>query len=201
MRWRLLAVVAGLVLCHGFETVRAQTGCTEWYDDCPQSGWQGPGMLLATLTGPCDVEIDYRWRDNCGFQDFELVAIRFVSGDCSGFDNNATFVQMVREAVFQMVLQNPMNFPPRAEQRNTCISTYRSYLSNCWGRYRNEADGPPYARPCANNCCRNRFEVCTDDEGNRSISQYFDTMVFGPNTCEHAALPNELSCVSVCNAE
>lgn len=194
------AMISAILSLSPFAAGNAQQlGCGPWLDPCDQATWQGPATISMTVLGSCDIDIEYRWRDGCGFYDVELVSITPRDGDCSGFDNAATFVQIIRNAAFEVIFRNPMGFPPSGPDQ--CVSTYRTYLSSCWGRYRNEADGPPYVRGCGLNCCRNRFQVCTDSNGRRYISQTYDQDVLGALTCDHAVAPNELSCVPVCDVQ
>jgi len=110
------------------------------YKDCDTNIWvpvPGTPPYSITLTLPCgeNVILSYRIRRACNlWWDLFMENIEFLNGTNGGEHCGLTMSTpaMIENCIEQLLVQNPMNFPPLDSNKDTCISTYRVNLSSCW---------------------------------------------------------------------
>jgi hypothetical protein len=110
------------------------------YPDCDSSIWMPmpPAPALTFLiTLPCGepVIVHYRTRIACGsWLDLLIEQIDFVNGYAGGQHCGQTMsvAQMLEAAMIQMIIADPMGFPPNPAGPDTCFYNYRVMVGGCW---------------------------------------------------------------------
>ena len=110
------------------------------YPDCDTTYWvPNPTLLPMTylITLPCGetVRVAYRMRFSCnGWWDLFLVNVVFLNGRSGGelCGDSMSTRAMIENITMQLLIKNPMNFPPTDTTKDTCYENYRVNLSSCW---------------------------------------------------------------------
>jgi hypothetical protein len=91
-------------------------------------------VQLSLICGQ-DVTVYYRIRYACNeWWDVYIEYVVFNNGllggtECAGL---MSVNQMIENITNQMIVQDPMNFPPTGNGNDTCVFTYRFSYSPCW---------------------------------------------------------------------
>jgi hypothetical protein len=215
-----------IVLLVLFSGTKVYSQATQCYPDCPSSLWiPNPPSPAYTyvLTLPCgsNVTVYYRIRNACNeWWDLFIESVQFNGGFIDGVNCGYTMsvTDMIQNITQQLLVQNPMNFPPAGSGPDSCILNFRCTYSACWfstfpvsyGRaQRNSSLGindtignnqniqpegvEAWLQPCSSLlCCLQVYKVCR--ENNQRIitylPEYSDPGVCDPNS------PN--NCQPVC---
>ncbi len=161
----------------------AQSQVTLCYPDCPNDVWNPmpPSPALTyQITLPCGepVIVHYRTRIACGaFYDLFIEEIEFLNGYAGGqhCGQTMTVSEMLEAAMVQMMIADPMRFPPDTSSADTCVDNYRVMVGGCWkptfpigvGGFVSKADGitpnvtAGLLYPCVFvECCIDWYTVC-----------------------------------------
>ena len=136
-KFRMLSI--SLVLSFVVMAFPLQSQTQYCYPDCDTSLWvPNPplGAYTFGMTLPCGepVLVFYRIRYACNaWWDIFIERVMFVNGQVGGEQCglSMTLAQMLENIMEQMLVQNPMNFPPRGTQ-DSCADNYRVMVGACW---------------------------------------------------------------------
>ena len=168
--------------------------------DCPEtpfphrSLWPYPHYI--TLPGGCVVAVEYATRYACGIW-HDLYIARIITRDandpaCLAYFNSNSAAEIMAEVTRQMLLDNPMGFPPLSGNNlpDTCVSNWRVIKGSCWQKiYANfgSPENPYWQRilyPCSGSvCCLDHYRVCRIN-GERVITSL-------PGSVQGDCLPNQ----------
>ena len=204
-----------LFLFHSISLISQTALC---YKDCDTNIWvPAPGIPPYTiiLTLPCgeQVILSYRIRRACNlWWDLYMENIEFVNGNYGGENCGLTMSTpaMIENCIEQLLVKNPMNFPPLDSNKDTCNTTIRVNLSACWyptffvardsgnashgNRMTTDKMGGGLIIPClSTQCCYQAYKVCY------ALHKKIITYLGGssnPGQCE----PNQPPfCIPICN--
>jgi hypothetical protein len=155
------------------------------YPDCDSSIWipnppNPPSTYRITLPCGDSVIVNYRKRHACNmYWDLFIEKVVFVNGSNGGIHcgETMTLKEMLDNVIAQMLVQDPMGFPPSTSGQDTCVENYRVILGACWkASFSISADGvaksdgkiiePDAAtigllQPCLSaQCCLQAYTVC-----------------------------------------
>ena len=144
--------------------------------DCSNDNWSNPVSTVTLNVNGCSVTIKYRTRFACStYYDVYLESFQLTGTNCAGSPPNwSVFIQQVTVA---LLLNNPMGFPPSVN--STCEDNWRVAKGSCWladflggvGGEGGMSEALNELRPCsAVTCCLERYQVCLDAYGVRSVT-------------------------------
>jgi hypothetical protein len=127
----------------------------------------------------CAVRVKWTSRVACGNHDVyveEVTSINPNNPACMACYPGALSV-VVDEITKKLLEVNPMRFPPR--RRGECVTNTRVVKGKCWMRhflnfttdYYNEQHIQSRIQACVGHetCCITNYQVCIDDNGNRTV--------------------------------
>lgn len=155
-------------------------------------------QITINIPGCGNVTVGYRYRFACGtWYDYYLEYVAVLSGPtnlntCLAGYYGGDMALLLQIATEQLIIQNPANFPPNTP--NDCEQNWRVLKGSCWfydGFY--SVGGEPQGGTtqtytdfnwyqdnlhwshvlfsCEDAfCCLEPYEVCTDSQGNRTIT-------------------------------
>lgn len=155
--------------------------------DCPNSTWTS--YSYANVTTSCgNFLVEYVTRFACNmYYDIQILSIEVLdynNSTCSDIE----FQQVINSVILQLLIDNPMGFPPNSNYPNpNCVENWRVLKGGCWtktyhggvpksntesNKGDNELQGEgdfklKYGdefRPCGDLpiCCLEYFKVCYD---------------------------------------
>lgn len=190
---RCIALV--FVLCASFTSLSTKVSAQPalCVPDCPADLFIPQPPVILTISGGCQVLVEYATRVACGvWYDLQITKITPITIGC-GIHTPAQILNLTTLALMQA---NPMGFPP--VNPGDCNTNWRVSRASCWKfKAANPEDpfGGSYV-PCDQNvCCLQAYRVCLDDSGNRIIT-HIPTPPPGP--CPAQTDPSAV-CYHVCN--
>ena len=145
------------------------------YPDCFDDEFGGVMYHTMTLPNGCEILVSYATRFACR-QWFDVMIYRVVRtkpGDpLCDFLDNLSIGEVLELATQQLLLENPMGFPPI--NRGDCEPNWRVIKGNCWSKLEipfNPTNPSTHYYPCKepNLCCLQPYTVCIDDFGERTV--------------------------------
>ncbi len=149
--------------------------------------------------GSCKVIVGYKYRvSNCTTPPFYDVYISYVTlppesyFSCLSVLQSMNFKSLVDDAARQLLIANPMGFPPY--QEGECITTWRVGKKSCW-----KSAGYPwpkdhifeqwwwYGCKVSEGCCVDTYKVCK--RFGQLFVEHLQSVEIGQHNCD--SLPND----------
>lgn len=154
--------------------------------DCPDTPfppsilWPAEHIITLQPSG-CQVSVQWCKRFACGiWYDLYIARITVVTPNdaaCAAYFASTSEAQILADVTKQMLIDNPMQFPPDTNSLDTCVTNWRVVKGACWQKiYTNLGTlaSPNWYRrlyPCLGDiCCLDRYQVCIVNR-KRTITQ------------------------------
>lgn len=189
----LIALVAMVILLATPEIAAQGPPCKP---DCTGDNWSNPVSTTTLTVNGCSVVVYYRTRLACSTY-YDVYIEKFVATgvNCAGVVPD--WAVFMHQAALALLLANPMGYPPSTN--GTCEDNWRVSKGSCWaidviGGVGEFSDPQTHLAPCGSaTCCLERFEVCLDGNGVRTVT-------FQGNAPQPCPTGTPSYCFPACNA-